>query len=53
VLITRSGQTQELLAKPMDDNDENLQNWNSVVIVEMRDGIAFVAPYSEEPSPER
>lgn len=53
VLITRSGQTQELLARPMDDNDENLQNWNSVVIVEMRDGIAFVAPYSEEPSPER
>ena len=53
VLVTRSGQTQELLARPMDDNDENLQNWNSVVIVEMRDGIAFVAPYSEEPSPER
>ncbi|MEX2281919.1 MAG: hypothetical protein WEE89_05510 [Gemmatimonadota bacterium] len=53
VLVTRSGSTQELLAKPMDENDANLQSWNSVVIVEMRDGIAFVAPYSEEPSSER
>jgi hypothetical protein len=53
VLVTRSGQTQELLARPMDDDDANLQSWNSVVIVEMRDGIAFVAPYSEEPSSER
>jgi membrane protein implicated in regulation of membrane protease activity len=53
VLITRSGQTQELLAKPMDENDVDTQKWDSVVIVEMRDGIAFVAPYSEESSSER
>ncbi len=53
VLVTRGGQTQELLAKPMDESDANVQSWNSVVIVEMRDGIAFVAPYSEEPSSER
>jgi hypothetical protein len=52
VLVTRAGQTQELLAKPMDEADTDPQSWNSVVIVELRDGIAFVAPYSEEPSSE-
>lgn len=52
VLVTRAGQTQELLAKPMDETDTDPQSWDSVVIVEMRDGIAYVAPYSEEPSSE-
>ncbi len=49
VLITRSGQTQELLARPMDDNDAHSDQWNAVVIVEVRDGVAFVTPYTEEP----
>ena len=40
------------MAKPMDEADTDPQNWDSVVIVEMRDGIAYVAPYSEEPSSE-
>jgi hypothetical protein len=48
VLITRSGQTMELLARPMDEKDAQPETWNSVVIVEVRDGIAFVTPYSEE-----
>ena len=52
VQVTRSGQTQELLAKPMDENETNPQSWGTVVIVEMRDGIAFVAPYSEANSSE-
>jgi hypothetical protein len=52
VQITRSGQTQELLAKPMDESEANPQGWGTVVIVEMRDGIAFVAPYSEANSSE-
>jgi len=52
VQITRSGQTQELLAKPLDEHDTDPQQWATVVIVEMRDGIAFVAPYSEEDSSE-
>jgi len=52
VQITRSGQTQELLAKPMNEHDADPQQWGTVVIVEMRDGIAFVAPYSEESSSE-
>jgi hypothetical protein len=55
VLVTRSGQTQELLARPMEtsDSEADPQSWSNVVIVEMRDGIAFVAPYSEESSSER
>jgi hypothetical protein len=52
VQVTRSGQTQELLAKPMDESEMNPQSWGTVVIVEMRDGIAFVAPYSEANSSE-
>ena len=52
VQVTRSGQTQELLAKPMDESEANPQAWGTVVIVEMRDGIAFVAPYSEANSSE-
>ncbi|MGH7461524.1 MAG: hypothetical protein ACREMA_10920 [Longimicrobiales bacterium] len=49
VLITRSGQTQELLARPLNDDDAHPDQWSSVVIVEVRDGIAFVTPYTEEP----
>jgi hypothetical protein len=52
VEVTRSEQTQELLAKPMDESEANPQSWGTVVIVEMRDGIAFVAPYSEANSSE-
>ena len=48
VLVTRSGQTHELLAKPMSNETGPAESWNSVVIVEVRDGIAYVAPYSEE-----
>jgi hypothetical protein len=48
VMVTRSGQTQELLAKPMASEEGPVETWHSVVIVEVRDGIAYVAPYSEE-----
>lgn len=49
VLITRSGQTHELVAKAMDAEEPAQDSWSSVVIVEVRDGIVLVAPYSEEP----
>ena len=49
VLVTRAGQTHELLAKPMAEGDAGAETWRSVVIVEMRDGVAFVTPYSEDP----
>jgi hypothetical protein len=48
VQVTRGGQTQELLARPMNDDDANAEQWESVVVVEMRDGIALVTPYTEE-----
>ena len=49
VLVTRGGQTHELLARPMDDAEAGAEKWRSVVIVEMRDGVALVTPYSEDP----
>jgi membrane protein implicated in regulation of membrane protease activity len=49
VMITRSGQIQELVAKAMDAEEPAQDSWSSVVIVDVRDGIALVAPYSEEP----
>lgn len=48
IMITRAGQTQELLAKPLDDAEAGPEKWETVVIVEVRDGIAFVAPYTEQ-----
>jgi|GEM_PF-539579 len=47
VMITRAGQTQELLARPLDDDEPGPEKWDTVVIVEVRDGVAFVAPYNE------
>src|SRR5687768_7514588 len=49
ILIDRGAGTQELLAKPMDDREPDAEKWGSVVVVEVRDGIAYVAPYSEKP----
>lgn len=47
VMITRAGQTQEFLARPLADDEPGSEKWDTVVIVELRDGVAFVAPYNE------
>jgi len=48
IVVARSGQTQELLAKPLSDDDVNPETWDSVIVVEVRDGVALVTPFSEE-----
>lgn len=48
IVVDRAGQTQELLAKPLDDDEADPQTWDSVIVVEVRDGVALVAPFSEE-----
>ena len=43
----RGGRAQELLARPFDDDASNPESWSSVLVLEIRDGIALVAPSSE------
>lgn len=47
ILVTRGGRAQELLARPFDDDASNPEAWSSVLVLEIRDGIALVAPNSE------
>lgn len=49
--MSRGGRSQELLAQPFDDGAANPELWLSVVILEIRDGVALVAP-NDELSPE-
>jgi hypothetical protein len=44
VFATRAGRTQELLARPFDDSAEHPERWTNVLILDIRDGIALVAP---------
>ncbi len=44
ITVARAGQTQELLALPHNETDTNPEEWNSVMVVEIRDGVAYVAP---------
>ncbi len=52
ISVTRAGQTQELLAMPLNPEDAEPETWRSVMVVEMRDGIALVTPSPETPEPE-
>jgi hypothetical protein len=52
IVVTRAGQTQELLAMPLNAEDADPESWVSVMVVEMRDGIALVTPSSETADPE-
>jgi len=47
ILVERSGRSHELLARPFDESPAEPQNWRSVMIVEMDDGIALVAPEAD------
>ena len=47
ILVAKAGQTQELLAKPLDADEANPEAWDSVIVVEVRDGVALVTPFSE------
>ena len=56
ILVSRSGRAQELLARPFDDDASNPERWSSVLVLEIRDGIALVAPNDEltpdDPAPQ-
>jgi hypothetical protein len=47
ILVSRGGRAQELLARPFDDDAGDPETWSSVLVLEIRDGIALVAPNSE------
>jgi hypothetical protein len=47
ILVSRGARAQELLARPFDDDASNPETWSSVLVLEIRDGIALVAPNSE------
>jgi membrane protein implicated in regulation of membrane protease activity len=48
IVVAKAGHTQELLAKPLDDDEMSPENWDSVIVVEVRDGVALVTPFSDE-----
>ncbi len=48
IVVAKAGHTQELLAKPLSDDETNPETWDSVIVVEFRDGVALVTPFSEE-----
>ncbi len=48
IVVAKAGQTQELLARPLTHDDENPETWDSVIVVEVRDGVALVTPFTEE-----
>jgi hypothetical protein len=50
ISVTRAGQTQDLLARPHDGEETDPSSWRSVMVVEVRDGIALVTPSPEETS---
>ncbi len=47
IMISHGGQTQELLALPHGDAASDPELWQSVMVVEVRDGIALVTPAPE------
>lgn len=44
IFVSRGGRSQELLAKPFDADAAAPERWSSVVVLEIRDGVALVAP---------
>lgn len=47
IVVSRGGRAQELLARPFDDDASSPENWSNVLVLEIRDGIALVAPQDE------
>ena len=47
ILVSRGGRAQELLARPFDSDASEPEGWSNVLVLEIRDGIALVAPNSE------
>jgi hypothetical protein len=47
IFISRGGRSQELLARPFDDDAQRPETWSTVMVLEIRDGIALVAPNEE------
>ena len=47
IYVSRAGRSQELLARPFDDDATNPERWSNVMILEIRDGVALVAPNEE------
>lgn len=48
IQITSGGHTQELLAMPLEAEDaQDPESWRSVLVIEVQDGVALVAPYTE------
>ena len=47
IFMSRSGRSQEMLARPFDSDATNPERWSHVVVLEIRDGIALVAPNEE------
>lgn len=47
ILVSRGGRAQELLARPFDTDATRPETWSSVMVLEIRDGIALVAPNEE------
>ena len=44
IFVSRGGRSQELLARPFDDDATQPETWSTVMVLEIRDGIALVAP---------
>ncbi len=47
VLVQRADRTYELLASPLDASAQGSSTWKAVIVVEMRKGIAIVAPLDD------
>ena len=47
IFVSRGGRSQELLARPFDDDAARPETWSTVMVLEIRDGVALVAPNDE------
>jgi hypothetical protein len=47
IYVSRGGRSQELLARPFDDDAQRPESWSTVMVLEIRDGVALVAPNDE------
>jgi hypothetical protein len=47
IFVSRGGRSQELLARPFDADAARPETWSTVMVLEIRDGIALVAPNEE------
>jgi hypothetical protein len=47
IFVSRGGRSQELLARPFDNDAADPETWSNVMVLEIRDGVALVAPNEE------